>query len=459
MLKVREVMERLHAESRLLPSYRMSGRLDPAVELGELERRIAVLRDQRAIGETDAPPKLDVDALWERWARERPNTANFDRRELLALAWDARAADDAEFVDALAAAGLLPDRPRFLRGLWHSHQQSWRLSTADQIESHVRTAIRRNSSPPRWLRFLSDDRKLVTADAPVALVKRIGSSWRAGLAALEPIGVLPNGKLGRLVLDQAQEAWLDAVKQGRGRQDIDQLIEDGVHGLLPVQATPIPRFRKCVEQLLEAAPTSGQPYKLALTRLILDDSRLGHPVRIGTRANWVGISERARRVAVQLFAARDLQAFFEVLIGSSDDYQRRRAFWERYVESAQLSDFAIASDVADRKRLRARLGDERARVAGLDGASQDRISAFLMRFKGRRDIVIVEISQPNHAMYVWDAEAFENAAGGLDGNRFRFDQLKNKTRALTSIAHSANTWHFHFAETLATLGVHPGVRR
>lgn len=458
MLRIRDVLERLKAETRLPLSRRMTAQMDPDVELGELERRLAIIKSTRQLGEASAPPKLDVDALWRRWERTRPSTEAFGRRELLALAWDSRAAADPAFIGALVAAGLVPARARFLRGLWHVHQQAWRLPTADHIEALIRGALGKSDTAPRWLRLIDEHPQIVSTKAPEALVAKIGTAWRHGLSSLEPVGILPNGNLGQLVLERATKAWLEAVAMGRDQPGVEEQIADGVSGLLPGESTSIERFRRCVEVLLKAVPGAPLQYKSAITKLILDDPRLGHPVRIGTRANWVGVGARERGIAVQLFAARDLQAFFEVLIGNVDDYQRRRAFWERYVESPQLVDFAIASDTYDKKRLLARLGKDRASVATLVGAP-DEHSAFLMRFSGRQDIVVVEISQPNNAMYLFDTTVFERVVGDIDKHRFAFHELKSRTHALHWMSHVAGSWHDRFASVLNGLGIRPGAHR
>ena len=458
MQRLSEAVLRIQTASRTPIDTYLARPVDADAKFVEFDRKIQAMRNKRSIGEGAHPPKLDIDAVLRRWERARPDVDSFSRRELLALSWDLRGASDKVLIEALHQAGLVPERPRFLRGLWHSHQQHWRLGTSKRIEELVSDATKSTATLPRWLRAIASDARLASPKAPEILAQRTRVDWRGGTAPLEEVGVLPSGELGRLVLDKARRLWLDEVAADRADTRVGDLLADGLAGLRRKDATPADLFQRAVEELFEDVQRSPQPYKQAITQLILSDDRLGHPLRSATRGNWVGISDRARKAAVQLFAARDLQAFFEVLIGKANDYQERRSFWERYVESPQLTDFAIASDRNDLGRLRTKLGNVAAGTARLYG-SPDNHSAFMIKFTSKsHDIVIVEISQANNAMYLFDADTFEQRVGSLEQTRFDFHALKDQNNNLERLAHTSLTWHERFARTLRSYGVHPGVR-
>jgi hypothetical protein len=163
------------------------------------------------------------------------------------------------------------------------------------------------------------------------------------------------------------------------------------------------------------------------------------------------MSEAARQAAVQLFAARDLRVFFDILIGNLQDYQHRRPFWEQYVESPQLVDFAIACDSDDKRKLRANWREGTPDVADLWGAPAGH-SAFIMRFRGREDVVIAEMSQPNKAMYLFSTATFEEKVGTLDGRAFHYDMLRSEPPAKARWVHRGN-WHSAFGSNLRRYGV------
>ncbi len=231
-----------------------------------------------------------------------------------------------------------------------------------------------------------------------------------------------------------------------------EIILDGVDGLLHVENTPAEAFRAAVEQLLRMTEGAPKPYRDAISAWILSESRLGHPVRVRTRGNWVGISERSKRLAVQLYAARDLKVFFDVLIGSADDAQERRPFWEQYAYSPQLVDFAIACDPVDKARILASHGSQVADVAWLENAPEGH-SAFIMQFEGAERITVAEISKANNAMYLFSTVDFEARVGSLQRRKFSMKKLKDQS--VERYTHRGE-WHSRFAGVLRQYRVYPG---
>lgn len=457
MDRLLEALDRLLVSARTPLDGRLSQALNPEVELGELERRLQQLRASRTVGDGGQPPALDVDALVLRWQRASPEISSFSRRELLALCWDVRGASDPLFIEGVERAGHFA-RHRFLRGLWHSHQQHWRIATASTVERLLQQAVSTFESAPRWLRAIGSDARMLTKAAVESLVSRLSSDWSVRLDPLVEAGVLPSGALGALALDTATTKWLTQVGNSRGQPSVEDLLGQGTSGLLAAENISPVRFHMAVEALLKDVQASPATYKDAMTQLILSDERLGHPMRVNSRGNWVGFSAAARKAAVQLFAARDLNAFFEVLIGRADDYQQRRRFWEQYVESPQLVDFAIACDPYDMSKLRSQLGARIGSVARLNGSPSSN-SAFMMKFLTQgREIVIVEISQPNNSMYLFDGATFDSAVGSLERTSFNFRALKDQVNNLERLTHSAGSWHYRFQSRLAAYGVRPGAR-
>jgi hypothetical protein len=79
-------------------------------------------------------------------------------------------------------------------------------------------------------------------------------------------------------------------------------------------------------------------------------------------------------------------------------------------------------------------------------------SAFIMRFQGRHDVIVAEMSQANNAMYLFDTSDFEYHVGELDSLRFKFHKLKDRNVAAEFWAHTPG-WQDRFASKLRQLGI------
>jgi hypothetical protein len=457
-------MERLAGVLSRLSAYaavssadgRLKNPLDSSVELAGLERRLSAMRDRFSYGSAVEIPRLDLDALVSRWQSTRSDVTQFTMRELRALCWDSRMVADERFVRAVESIPKLASSARVLRGLWYAYERQWRLGTAPLIEQLILAREHAGVLAPGWLRTLWQHKNVLSATAPNALALRASADWRAARSGLAQAAVTVDGALGTAAIDAMMRQWIADVLAQPTSADAVVTFDAGHDGLLAEQRLPMGLLRTAVELLVGAVQGQKQEYRSRIAEWIIADPRLGHPARRRTRGNWAGISERVRQLAVQLFAARDLGAFFQVLIGAGDDPQRRRAFWEPYADSPQLVNFAIASDLDDRRRLVAALAKEGIDVAQLLGAPLNH-SAFLMHFRGTADIVIAEMSKENNAMYLYSTATFERSVGDLQEERFRFSQLKSKGLSQSNLAHQGN-WHPRFRQVLARYGVYPGTR-
>lgn len=453
MHRLLSAIQRLNSAAGIAEGGRLGKLLDPSVELREFDERLQQLRNMRTYDERSQPPLVDIEELLQRWNRVRPNLSTFRLRDIRAMCWDARTAADEQFVKGLIAADHIPRRLPMLRGLWHAHQVAWRLGTASRIETQIKAAASRAGYRPRWLESVRKNPDVLSDKAPAVLLRVLGDGWD-----VEPVfrmlGITSEGQLGQQVVDAAIERWLRQVIRLSMLADSCAIVHEGHKTLLLQSILDLDRFRKVVNRLLLQIPKGSKAYRTAVATLILSDERLGHPKRVATRGNWIGFSDDAIRIAVQLFAARDLGAFFEILIERGDDEQRRRAFWERYVESPQLVNFAIACDTEDMKRLIARGTKERATAATLADAPPHH-SAFIMQFKGRDDVTLVEMSQGGNALYVFTSQDFEHHVGSLEDRAFRFRALKNKDLMLDRWTHRW-PWHERFSQELASLGIYTG---
>lgn len=436
------------------PTGKLAVLLDVDQELKRFEYRLAQMRKARPLGDSTAPTRVDVDALWVKWVSVKPDLRPFTKKELRALCWDRRAAGDESFLFAVRGDDYLAGNIRILRGLWHSHQRDWKMPTATTIERMLRKRATGPSAHASCLQRVWQEPALLSDSAPDALVRRVSTDWASVRMHLEQVGVTPEGQLGQKALQKMRDAWLDEVRKLRGDGDVDRLIRAGEKGLVVPDLTSPEQFRLVVQALMLQINGAGKPYRTSIARWIVEEPRLGHPVRLKTRSNWTGISDGAKKLAIQLFAARDLTLFFEVLIGAGADHQDRRPFWERYAYSPQLLDFAIASDPSDKQRLISKLGKDGGDVAKLTFAPESH-SAFIMRFSGREDITIAEMSKANNAMYLFRTDNFEHAVGSIEKRAFQFSKLKDKANSIQHLSHSTY-WHERFETTLRQYGIYPG---
>lgn len=407
-----------------------------------------------------APIGIDLDALWARWRPEAQSPlASFSMRELRALCWDRRAVSDARFLLALETAGYIPAKLGFVRGLWHVHQQHWRLQTASALEAMFIRAGQQTGHRPKWLRAALELPALFTTEAPQAFGRKLFGDLAATASTIERFGLTSDGILAQQSVAACHEQWFDLLERF-APEDADRvtsLLTAGLQGLLASEVVQKDHFRASVERLLRLLPRAGVRYRTALADWIVSDDRLGHPRRRATSPNWVGYSEEAKLAALRLFATKDIGRFFDILIGKRTDHQGRRAFWERYIDSPQFIDYAIACDPTDRVRLVAAWREGQPDVARLDNAPEEH-SAFIMRFMTRGDdLTIVEMSKANNAMYLFRTEIFERFVGSLIRARFSFKALKDREHSVARWRHSEN-WERRFADNLRTYGIFGGRR-
>ena len=459
MKKVLDSMRRVRALAGVDVDSRMALPLDAEVELRPLTDALVRLRETRPVDGAERPVGLDVDALWARWSSSGQNLTRFSLRELRALCWDRRATENEDFLEALEASGFVPTRLGFLRGLWHSHQHHWRLATASRLERYFANAASQPGHQPRWLESVSDLPGVFSNAAPQAVSDAFYKDLDGFAETIGRLRLSAEGQLAQRALRACRAQWLDVLKPyaQQDHQIGPSILRAGLQGILNREVTSKDDFLSVVERLLGLLARSGALYRQALAEWIVADPRLGHPRRTATSGNWVGVSEDARLAALRLFAAKDIGRFFDILIGRQFDTQHRRPFWEQYINSAQFVDYAIACDPEDRKRLIAAWNEGTPDVARLNGAP-DRHSAFIMRFRTTQyDLIVVEMSRTNNAMYLFNTEDFEDRVGTIDRARFLFSALKNRAMAVDHWSHMQG-WEPRFTERLSQYGIFRGSR-
>lgn len=455
MRQILEALDRMRNAGATGHSGRLAVPLDPDIELRPLIAYLQEAQQTRPLEGGARPSGIDIDALCERWQRSGTSIVGFIRRELRAMCWDVRLAGDPHFLHRLETEGIVPSRMPFLRGIWHAYQSHWPVINAPQIGRLLREGRRSRSNVPRWLKQVCDTPGILDDNATQALATLLLADLPSSRNTLRLLALTPEGKLGAEGLKIARQQWLQLISSDPNGSYVPAVFASGCEGLLAPDLIDAAGLREACERLLLLVAHGSNVYREALRHFITTDERLGHPRRTATRGNWAGFSQEAMAAAVRLFAARDLGTFFDILIGKYGDTQMRRSFWEQYIESPQLVDFAIACDEGDHARLKAHWRDGKPTVARLEGAPWQ-YSAFVMRFRVYpEDIVIAEMSKANNAMYQFTISVFEDQVGPLEQNRMSFLRLKNRQVASDWHTHRGD-WHYRFASHLRRLGIQPG---
>jgi fermentation-respiration switch protein FrsA (DUF1100 family) len=144
--------------------------------------------------------------------------------------------------------------------------------------------------------------------------------------------------------------------------------------------------------------------------------------------------------------------FFDFVIPDRRDPHDRKAFWLQYLDLVEDSRVALSS--SDRYRLRAQTTGPLTYANITDSME---VSAFLMRFRGKEEIVVVEFSRTGNAVYIHAASEFARVLGSLRGTEFRISSdhgLKHFSR-LQKFNHMQpnEKWQREVRNFLAAMGV------
>jgi hypothetical protein len=167
--------------------------------------------------------------------------------------------------------------------------------------------------------------------------------------------------------------------------------------LLPWAGWPVQDLHTAVGATLLHPVTSRDPeLQEALTKLVLQDTRLGDPRLLRNMKNWLGIHE-ARQRLLQWLSRADINFFFEHVLPDGIDPHSRKAFWLRYVSRVQMSRPLLNRD--DEARLRITMQSQQEHMEHFGHIRGRATSAFLLDFG---TVLVVEFSQAGNACYLYE---------------------------------------------------------
>lgn len=392
------------------------------------------------------------------WIDEGKNLKSLNLREIKVLCWHPETALDPAFVDGLTRHPSFNRKQVWIAGVVSAYFSNWRqMRSPEKVEALLRDVIGKYDGSGLWILKCRDHAADLFSDrAARYLAARLRAEGADVQATLNEWNLSQTSGLGPAVAAAAVEDWVYTFNRDSprlsGQQAISR-IEELTARLLTFPTISNEVFGKALSEVLVCDRVSSWDDVQRLLKLyILKHPRLRDPRLPINSARWNVISAEGRRRFVSWLAQDDLVFFFDFVIPDRKDPHDRKAFWLQYLGYVEDSRVALSS--ADRYRLRFQTAGAMSYANISD--SMD-VSAFLMRFRGKKDFVVVEFSKPGNAIYIHAAEKFTEVLGSLRRTEFRLDSqggLKHHSRIEKFVHRQPNDkWQRNVRDFLASMGV------
>lgn len=221
--------------------------------------------------------------------------------------------------------------------------------------------------------------------------------------------------------------------------------------LLPWAGWPVQDFHAAVGATILLPVTAREPgLQEALTKLVLQDTRLGDPRLPRNMKNWLEIQD-ARQRLLQWLSRADIHFFFEHVLPKGTDPHGRKTFWLQYVSRVLMSRPLLNRD--DEARLRVTMQSLREQIGHFGHVRGGEPSAFLLDFGS---VVVIEFSRVGNACYLYEKPHTEKVIPDFWTQApFTVLRLKNRLLAAETITHREG-WQRTLAHLLARYGIRPG---
>jgi hypothetical protein len=225
--------------------------------------------------------------------------------------------------------------------------------------------------------------------------------------------------------------------------------------LLPWAEWPVQDFHTAVGTTI-LHPITARELRLqeALTKLVLQDTRLGDPRLPRNMKNWLSIQE-ASRWLLQWLSRADIHFFFEHVLPKGTDPHGRKTFWLKYVSRVLMSRPLLNRD--DEARLRVTMQSLQDQMGHFGHIRGRETSAFLLDFG---PVVVVEFSQVGNACFLYEKPNAEKVIPDFWTQASFTIQygLKDPLLAADRVRHDREgRWQKTLADLLAArYGIRPG---
>lgn len=394
---------------------------------------------------------LDVTEVHRRWEARDFSLSDLNLAEIKCLCAHAETAVLPQLVRSLGSDSRLPQKPTWLMGLAAAYCTKWSsIERRPDLEELLRRSFNTYTGTNEALTQLkiaaqgvfgpSADRFI--ADAAVASLTGVE-------VALKKYNLPTTGDLAMKGRTKLSDSWIQRFKSTPNEADAKSLLEYLLKDVFASPA-PSPELYRAIDLIIQSRHAeNSESFRQIIQKYALNTKSFGDPRLPGNRANWAPIPNAAQTLLSWL-AREGLLFFFDLILPNSSENRQRKEFWLRYYKS--IRDFQVAVSERDIQRLRARVRD----LPGYSRIDHPTTSAFLMKFAGTPDIVIVEFSETGHAAYVHNAKTFEAAIGDFRQYRFLLrDKLKHESKIDRILHLPVNSWQWKAANMLAAWGIRP----
>jgi hypothetical protein len=394
---------------------------------------------------------LDVKEVLRRWEAIGLSLSELNLAEVKCLCSTAETAILPQLIHALLVDSRLPKKLTWLMGLVSAYCTKW--STIDQrpqMEELLRRSLSAYEGGNQSLTQLkvlapiifrsSADRHI--ADAAVAELSSVQM-------ILKKYGLPVTGDLATKARATLATSWMERFKSAANENDANALLEYLLNDVFG-NAAPSSEFYRAIDLAIQSRhAANSEGFRQTLQRYSLSSRNLGDPRLPASQANWAPIPGAAQKLLSWL-ARESLLFFFDLILPNSNVNRQRKDFWLRYYKS--IRDFQVAVSERDLLRLRARVRD----LPGYSRIDHPTASAFLMKFAGTPDILVVEFSETGNAAYIHNANRFEAEVAEMRQYKFSLRAELKHSEKIDKILHlPVNSWQWKAANQLATWGIRP----
>jgi hypothetical protein len=458
-MKLTEVLNRLRSHPIAIERLPLFTTVDTNHELGAL---ISTAESIINASKRPTAPKTDTSGLANAraaWISCHGKLDSLDRRQIRLLCWDKGTVLDPRFINALSSRDDLTKKRVWIEGIisayfaeWRSMPQPVKLET---LLSDTCDSFRGNSV---WLancRKFSD--QIFSPKAAEFIGSQIVKSDLRVMPVLEQWAIPQANGLGpasvRAAIEFAVRAFLEDSHRARPQPVIENLkaIFEGLFSFPTLESATFGRAMSYI--ILSDAAENSSEVQSFIKDYARNNPRLGDPRLPINTAKWNSVGDEARKRFVSWLAQDDLLFFFEHVIRDGDDRHDRKRFWLQYLD--HVEDSCVALCYEDKRRLRAETFE---RLSHSDISDSWDVSAFIMRFRGTRDIIVVEFSKPNNAIYIHKTETFQTVVGHFRTSRFKISTsggLKDRSSHVERFNHIQpnSRWQSEVRNYLASLGI------
>ena len=417
-------LQKLAAEAQVLRHHTALPLLDGHHACLQLSRAVDKLREKRTVIKLDRP-KLNVEAVWSRFASSRHDLGVLDALQFRTLCSAEQTALRPEFIAALAKHPEKLKRSRCLYGMVNSYFAEWRtMQNPRTVEGLLISAFAnhsvKNPVVQKWL--ASASRALFSERAAAFLSEEICSGQKAVDEVLREHYVGPLTKLGLAVRASAARSGCEYLRRVEGLRENEwslRYLQWMTEKVLSDLTLP-DAFSEAISSLiLSESAKRSETFQRSLRFYIQNHKRLGDPRVRESSLNWRLIAPEAAQRYLSWLARDSIIFFFNTILPNNSENQRRKDFWLRYHD--RIKDFQVALSEADVWKVKA--SQQGTDLLYYSRVAHPTTSAFLMKFEGYGgQFLVIEFSEKGNAAYLYNIAAFESKRLTLRTPRF---ELKN----------------------------------